>query len=426
MPRSRDLTVGYVLKRFPRLSETFVLNEILELERQGHRVEVFSLLRPPTEGRHALLAEVRARVTYLPSSSNLERIKLQEGLDARSIDLASAASDGTHPEAALFNGKSALDVATLHLKATAVALLAATRGVDHLHAHFCSDATTVALLAARLAGLPFSFTAHARDIWHTYTTPEADAAMRRAKLEAAAFVVTVSEYNRRHLAELAPRAARRIHRLYNGIDLQRFAPAPAAARPGRIVAVGRLIEKKGFADLIDACALLRRAGTAVDCRIIGDGPLHGELAARIAAHGLEGSVEIVGPKPQEALIGLVQEASLAVLPCIVSGSGDRDGLPTVLLEAMALGLPTITTTVAGGPEIVAHGKTGLLVEPGDPAGLAAAIRELLASPATMARMGQAARARAEALFSLRTNVATLAGLFADPSRQEPARLQEAV
>lgn len=425
MQRSHKLSIGYVLKRFPRLSETFILNEILELERQGHRVEVFSLLRPPPEGRHALLAQLQARVTYLPSGATLQKLRLHEGLDEQPTDLA-AISRCEPEDSALFNGKSCDDIAALHLKAMTVALLARSRGVEHLHAHFASDATTVALLAGRMSGLPYSFTAHARDIYHTYTTIAADNAMRRAKIEEAAFTVTVSDYNRNHLCRLAPAHAARIHRLYNGIDLSRFMPNPTARQPGLIVAVGRLIEKKGFADLIAACAILRRSKPEFRCRIIGDGPLHGQLQQQIERLDLGGHVEILGPQLQEKLVGLMQEASLAVLPCIVSESGDRDGLPTVLLEAMALGLPAITTTVSGGPEIVAHGETGLLVEPGDTVGLAASIEALLDSPASMARMGAAGRIRAEALFSLQANVRTLAGLFATGRRDERILLREAV
>ena len=426
MPGLHKPAIGYVLKRFPRLSETFILNEILELERQGHRVEVFSLLQPPPEGRHALLSELKARVTYLPSGSHLQKIKLRTGLDEQATDLAAMLDGAGAPVETLFHGKSAADIATLHLKAMATALLARHRGVEHLHAHFASDATTVALLAARLSGLPFSFTAHARDIYHTYTTPADDNAVRRAKITEAAFTVTVSDYNRSHLCRLAPAEAARIHMLYNGIDLSRFTPRPALSRPGLVMAVGRLIEKKGFSDLIAACALLRRSGTDFRCMIVGDGPLHGELAQQIAAADLGDRVEITGPQTQEKLIGLMQTASLAVLPCIVSGSGDRDGLPTVLLEAMALGLPVVTTTVSGGPEIVVHGETGLLVEPQDRPALAASIESLLACPDSMRRMGEAGRRRAEQLFSLKTNVAALSAMFSRAARTDFSELRQAV
>lgn len=425
MLESFPLTVGYVLKRFPRLSETFVLNEILELERQGHRVEVFSLLTPPQEERHALLTELKARVTYLPSASGLEKLKVHDGLRQESLSfgaLLDADADGDP----LFNGKSGRDIAALHLKAMAVAVLARQRGVRHLHAHFGSDATTVAQLTGRLTGLPYSFTAHARDIYHTYTTAADDNAMRRAKIAEAAFVATVSEYNRAHLARIAPAHMTRIRCLYNGIDLTRFMPRSTDRQQGLVVAVGRLIDKKGFGDLIAACGLLKRSRPGMRCRIIGDGPLRAQLEAQIDALDLNGRVEITGSIPQERLIGLMREASVAVLPCVVSESGDRDGLPTVLLEAMALALPVVTTTVSGGPEIVVHGKTGILVEPSDPIGLAASIEALLESPAAAAAMGQEGRKRAEGLFCLKRNVGVLAGLFAGGGAPAARPVLEAV
>ena len=409
MAKFGPLRIGYVLKRFPRLSETFILNEILALERQGIEVEVFSLLKPPAEQRHALLADVRARVTYLPSSGNLGRIKMLDGLAAAPVFLGDLLADADH--GALFPAKSPADVATLYLKAAAVALLARQRRVDHLHAHFGSDATTVALLSGRLSGLGYSFTAHARDIFHTYQDPVADDAMRRVKLDEARFCVTVSDYNVRRLTQIAPHA--RVRRLYNGIDLSRFTPDPAARRPELIVAVGRLIEKKGFADLIEACRLLAPERPAMRCRIIGDGPLRDDLQARIDAAGLRDRVEILGPRTQETLIGLMRQAAVITLPCVVGESGDRDGLPTVLLEGMALGQPVVTTTTSGGPEIVVQDETGQLCPPADPPGLARALGEVLADPERAHRMGTAGRRRAERLFSLDRNVATLAGHFRD-------------
>jgi colanic acid/amylovoran biosynthesis glycosyltransferase len=426
MQKPDGLTLGYVLKRFPRLSETFVLNEILELERQGHRVEIFSLLRPPQEDRHAFLCELKARITYLPSAGSISKLKLQTGLDAEPEELVSALADSGATQDPVFNDASALDAAALQFKAAAVSALAAARGVDHLHAHFTSDAATVALLASRLSRIPFSFTAHARDIYHLYKSIGSDNAMRQAKIAEAAFVATVSDYNRAHLRRIAPSHGARVRRLYNGIDLARFTPIPLERKPGRIVAVGRLIEKKGFSDLIKACAILRGNGIQFLCQIIGDGPLLGDLANQIRQSSLGDFVEIAGPQPQERLIGMVRQASIAVLPCIVSESGDRDGLPTVLLEAMALALPVVTTSVSGGPEIVAHGETGLVVEPGDPAALAASIESLFGSPLTAAKMGAAGRKRAESLFSLQANVATLAGWFQEAAGSERLMLREAV
>ncbi|PLL13608.1 colanic acid biosynthesis glycosyltransferase WcaL [Tabrizicola sp. TH137] len=392
------LRIGYVVKRFPRFSETFILNEVLALEAQGISVEVFSLLDPPDEPRHARLADLRAPVTRLA--------------DTPAPPVLPATGD-----AALFAGTPPLAAARLMAKAGRVAEAAQARGLHHLHAHFASDAASVALLAGRAAGLTFSMTAHARDIYHDYIDPQTDAAKRRAKLMAADFTVTVSDFNLRHMRTLCPEAAPRIHRLYNGIDLAAFHPAPVQrAVPGRILAIGRLVEKKGFADLIAACALLQAQGRAFDCRIIGDGPLRAPLTDQIAALGLQGKVQLLGPMPQEHLAAALEEASLVTLPCIITPDGDRDGLPTVLLEAMAKALPVVTTTVTGGPEIVADGITGLLVPPGSPAALATALGSLIDDPARAQRMGRLGRQRAESLFDLRASSATLAGLFAKAAR----------
>ena len=393
MPDPRALRIGYILKRFPRFSETFILNELLALQAQGAQVHVFSLLTPPDEPRHARLAQLGSPVTYLAKSSGTRPSAIAKG------------------DVALFAGSDEKAIASLHAKAAEVARLAKAAGITHLHAHFASDAATVALLAARIIGGTFSFTAHARDIYHTYVSPEADAAKRRAKLREAAFVVTVSDFNAAHLRALCPEAAGHIHRLYNGIDLSLFSPTLSSV-PGRILAVGRLVEKKGFSVLVKACAILQARGVAFDCQIVGDGPLQSELGLQIAELGLTHIVRLLGPMPQEDLAGVLGTAAVAVLACIITADGDRDGLPTVLLEAMGKALPVITTTVTGGPEIVAQGETGFLCPPGDATGLADALQDVLAAPFRARAMGAAGRLRAERLFDLSTNVATLAALFA--------------
>jgi glycosyltransferase involved in cell wall biosynthesis len=262
-----------------------------------------------------------------------------------------------------------------------------------------------------MLGGTFSFTAHARDIYHTYVSPAVDDAKRRAKLSEAAFVVTVSDFNAAHLRALCPEAAGRIHRLYNGIDLSLFAPAETAV-PGRIVAVGRLVEKKGFGVLVDACALLKARGLDFECRIIGDGPLQERLSSQIIGLGVADRVSLSGPMPQERLADELGTASIATLPCVITPDGDRDGLPTVLLEAMGKAIPVVTTTVTGGPEIVAEGETGLLCPPDDPKALADALERLLCDPARARTMGAAGRLRAERLFDLTTNASCLAHHFA--------------
>jgi colanic acid/amylovoran biosynthesis glycosyltransferase len=401
MPDQVPTRIGYVLKRFPRFSETFILNELLALEALGIECHIFSLLTPPDEPRHARLAKLRAPVTYLAKPATITPVSDPE-------------------DAVLFVGNDPRNVASLQAKAAEVARLARQAGITHLHAHFGSDPTTVALLAARELGGTFSYTAHARDIYHTYVSPEVDTAKRRAKLSEAAFTVTVSDCNANHLSTLCPEAAERIYRLYNGIDLTLFSPADQVVQ-GRIVAVGRLVEKKGFSVLVDACAVLRDRGMTFDCRIIGDGPLQGTLQAQIASLGLAGWVTLTGPMPQERLADELGTAAIATLPCVIAQDGDRDGLPTVLLEAMGKGIPVVTTTVTGGPEIVADDETGLLCRPGDPVALADALEALLNDPNRARAMGIAGRRRAEQLFDLSKNALRLSGHFSRMSKPKATR-----
>ncbi len=406
------LRVGYVLNRFPRLTQTFVLNEILELERQGIEVEVFSLLRPPPELRHPALDDLAARVTYLPGLDQAAGLLFGEGLEDRPRPVLSELG-GAPVDAAgdpLFAGASAATVARLEIAAASLSLLARARGIRHLHAHFGTDQTTAALLAARLGGCGFSWTAHARDLFLSFGGGAADREMRRTKLREARFVVAVSEYNRRLLADLAPEHAAKIHCIRNGIDLSRIRPADAVP-PREILAVGRLVEKKGFADLVDACARLAADGADFRCHIVGEGPLEAALRARIRACGLEDRVRLIGARPQPEVFLAMRRAGMLVLPCAVAGNGDRDGLPTVLIEAMAHGLPVVSCPVTGVPEIVEDGVTGLLAPSRDPGALARAMGRLIADPAGAAAMGRAGRLRAERLFDLGHNVARLAAHF---------------
>lgn len=422
------MKVGYVLKRFPRLTETFILNEILELERQGVDIEIFSLLRPPAEARHALLASLRASVTYVPCTQAMAAWRVEVATGGRAPegrDVVELLDRDETPFANLFPGKSAERVGRLCLAATTIAALASQRGVGHLHAHFGSDATSVALLAGRLSGLPFSFTAHARDIYHTYVDPTVDAELRRRKMAEAAFVATVSDYNLRHLQGLAGTgSATRIHRIYNGIDLRRIRPPTTERDADRFLSVGRLVEKKGFSDLIEACRLLRDNGASFRCDIIGEGPLRPVLERQIAEANLT-EVRLRGAVPQEEVLSAMATATALVLPCVVTTSGDRDGLPTVLSEALAAGLPAISTTVSGGPEVVDAGRTGLLVAPDDAPSLAVAMQSLLADPELRRRLGEAGRAKAEREFDLVRNVGTLRALFQDAAGGGPIRLREA-
>jgi colanic acid/amylovoran biosynthesis glycosyltransferase len=395
-------TVGYVLKRFPSLSQTFILNEILELEREGVALEIFSLLEPNDALRHDMIRHVRGPVTYLPHDFAAREWMIRE----------ERCRDGTVRERRfeeLVPGEEGVKASSLRLKAVALAALAPLRGVRHLHAHFGTAATTVAMLAGQLTGIPYSFTAHAKDIYHE----SVDRALLTQKIRRANFVVTVSDYNRQHLAAVAGEAlAGKILRLYNGIDLTRFRPDPAIEREASLIlAVGRLVEKKGLVHLVHACRLLADWKSSFRCLIVGDGPERPSLSERIGALGLNDRVILMGAHTQEWLLETLKRATMLVLPSVVSAAGDRDGLPTVLLEALGVGLPAISTAVAGIPEIIDHEETGLLVPPADPERLARAIQALLTRPALRQRLGRQGRSRAEDAFDIRKNAAVLRDLF---------------
>ncbi|HMC26370.1 MAG TPA: glycosyltransferase family 4 protein [Verrucomicrobiae bacterium] len=397
--------IGYVLKRFPRLSETFILNELLQLERLGTPLQIYSLVDVAEEEsnrpRHKLVQELKSEVTYLPARQPLKKWHVKQG----------RFNEGEFSKHVLkeISGGEVPPESILLLQAAVIGCLARSQGVDHLHAHFASDAATVAMLAARLTGLPFSFTAHAKDIFHS----EVNLDLLRQKMSEARFVVTVSEFNRKHLLDLTKeKCAEKIIRLYNGIDLERFKPNTTRKEPFDVIlAVGRLQEKKGLRDLITACRLLADSGQEFRCEIVGDGPEEESIGQHIQKLGLEDRVRLAGAQPQERVIESFGRATVFVLPCVVAANGDRDALPTALLEAMAAGLPVVSTRLVGIPEIVEHGQTGLLVPPGDPDELSRAIVQILRDSKLQQAFGQAGRARAEQFFDVRENVRKLRGLF---------------
>lgn len=293
-----DMRVGYVTKMFPRFSETFVLTELLQLERLGYEVEIFSL-RPPADGRfHAKLADLRAPVTYLTSS----------GIRAADLWSEFAATDeldelGPHLDELLrIDYRSAL-------QAVQLARHCRRLGLTHLHAHFASAGTTVARVAARIAGISYGFTAHAKDIYC-----EVDQDDLRRKLRDAVDVVTVSDFNRDYLTSEFGADADRVRRVYNGLDLDAFEFSDPSERSATIAAVGRLVEKKGFDVLLDALALLLADGHQVDLVLIGSGVLEGALRAQAERLGLADRVTMLGGLPQHRVAEVVANAAVFAAP----------------------------------------------------------------------------------------------------------------
>ncbi len=399
--------IGYVVKRYPRYSETFIVNEILAHEAAGLEVEIFAL-RPPNDSHFQdLISQVRAPVHYLPAKG----IKISEFWET-----LSEAGELVPKLWATLNKARHEDPHDIY-QAVLLAREAQARGIGHLHAHFATLATTVAHFAAEFAGIPYSFTAHAKDIFHE----DVQAERINQYLKSAASVVTVSDYNVEYLRSHYGNAASGLQRIYNGLDLERFPYSAPRGDAPFIIAVGRLVEKKGFADLIDACSILAAQGLQFRCEIVGAGPLESELREQVARLGLQNAVELVGPLPQRDVVERVKEAAVFAAPCVIGEDGNRDGLPTVLLEAMALGTPCISTDVTGIPEVLRDGETGLMVPQHDPAALAKAMAELVWSEEQRARLAHNARQLIEAEFDVRKNSARLRELFIG-TQHETAKL----
>lgn len=389
---------------YPRFSETFILNEVLALEELGTELEIFSL-RPPADGRfHESLAEVRAPVTYLPHHLRADALWRTLRLHRPALPRL-----GDHLDELL---TAAPDDA---LAAVEIAVAARAHGLTHLHAHFGSVAATVARLAALLADVGYSFTAHAKDIFHD----DVEHQELRRKLADARAVVTVSDYNLDHLRNLFGADADTVTRVYNGLDLHRFVRHPLSGRPPVISAVGRLVEKKGFADLLDAVALLAAERPEVRLEVVGTGPEEAALRAQVDRLGLNGRVDLLGALPQAQVREVVRRSAVFAAPCVVGADGNRDGLPTVLLEALAAGTPAVATPVTGIPEAIRDEQTGLLVPESDPSALAQALARLLDDPVLGERLADAGRLLVEEEFDVRRNARLLRDLFARCSLPRP-------
>jgi glycosyltransferase involved in cell wall biosynthesis len=397
------MRVGYVLKMYPRFSETFVVTELLAHERSGLDLRIFSL-RAPSDGRfHECLARVRAPVTYLKSAGP----KADDLWD--SLRLAASEFPETWQVLHASPGVDARDAA----QAVELALAVRTHGITHLHAHFASVSTTVARLAAALVRISYSITAHAKDIFHESVDPT----VLDSKLAEAAFCVTVSEYNDCFLREKYGKSADGVKLIYNGLDLDEFRFVPGPRTGQNILAIGRLVEKKGFDVLIDACAELRRRGRSFTCEIVGSGAVESALRAQIERLGLGDFVQLSGPASRDQIVERIGSASVFAAPCVVGKDGNRDGLPTVLLEAMALGTPCVSTPVTGIPEIVHHDETGLLVPERDAIALADALDRLLSNPDCGRRLAVAARALMEDRFDIHSNTLRMRRAFSRAQAQ---------
>ncbi|MEZ6129238.1 MAG: glycosyltransferase family 4 protein [Planctomycetaceae bacterium] len=407
---SNPRKVGYVVKRYPRFSETFVVNEILAHEAAGLPLEIFSL-RPPVDTHFQdLISRVRSPLTYLSCG----RVKANELWDA--LNRCAAMYPRTFAAMDGLQGEDSLDVYC----GLQLAIEVEQRGIGHLHAHFATSAAAVARIAARLAGITYSMTAHAKDIFHDSVRAE-DLA---ARIHDAAATVTVSDFNLHFLTNSFPHCRDRIVRIYNGMHLNDFLFQPPVDRPARIVAVGRFVEKKGFTDLIDACAVLRDRRINFECVLVGSGDLEQSLANQILRLQLSDHVAMAGPCPQREVKQLIYDSAVMAAPCVLGEDGNRDGLPTVLLEAMALGTPCVSTDVTGIPEVLRHNETGLLVAQNAPEHLADALQQMLQDTDLRIRLSTAARLLIEREFDVVRNTEQLRAMFHESAGSAPQSWQE--
>ena len=422
MNGARAGRVALVLKGYPRLSEAFIAQEIAALERRGLECLIVSLRHPTDRRRHPVHAEIRAPLLYLPEYLVQEPLRVLRAwrrvrrwpsyAAARALWLADLRRDPTPNRIRRF-GQALVLAAEL------------PQDVARLHVHFLHTPASVTRYSALLRALPWSGSAHAKDIW---TTPEWE---KREKLAACAWLVTCTAANRAHLAALAPPG--RVELVYHGIDLARF-PAPAAPRPARdgrdaadpvtLLSVGRLVEKKGTDVLLEALARLPRE---LHWRLVhaGGGPLRATLLQRARALGIAERIAWRGALAQDALLAEYRAADLFVLASRIARDGDRDGLPNVLVEAQSQGLACVSTAVSAIPELIDDNKTGVLVPPEAPDALAVALGALIGDPARRAALGAAGQARVAAHFRLETNLERLAAKFGLPAARDAAAARAA-
>ncbi len=402
-PEGGPLTVAYVMSRFPKLTETFILAELLAMDRAGVRVELHPLLRQRGEPVQPDAAPWVERAHYLPFlSPEILRTQAWYLRDRRRRRrYLRAFADmliGTWRSPNFLLGGLGIFPKVAHM-----ARQMRAEGVDHVHCHFASHPALAGFLIRRLAGIPYSFTAHGSDL-------HVDRTMLPEKVREAAFVVTISQDNRRLIESTAGGAAvGKVEVIHCGVDPSRLAPVERRSDgPLRIVAVGTLHEVKGQVHLIEACRRLAEAGVAFTCRFIGDGPDRAQLAARIDQLGLMDRVQLPGRMTSDAVAAELAAADVLVAPSVPTRGGKREGIPVVLMEAMATGLPVVASRLSGIPELVTDEADGLLVPPGDDAALAAALGRLARDPALRRRLGACGRETILAGFDVDANARALA------------------
>jgi colanic acid/amylovoran biosynthesis glycosyltransferase len=418
------VSFAYLFERFPSFVQTFVYREAVEMLRQGMDPWLVSIRRPDDPGELAESLDVD--IFYAPEEKRLRA----------EVDSARAAGRLSWTAARAIPKQRNEPDAQRMFEAIWLAPHLKEKGIRHVHAHFGGLAARTAWWLRKLFGFRYSFTGHANDIFCETGFPVSN----RDLVRGAEFVVTETDYARRWMEQKHPRAKGKVFRVFNGIEIDGFpAPAPDAGVPS-VISIGRSVEKKGFGDLIEACRLLRARGVAFTCDIVGGGPLEETLQAQIDRDGVGDTVRLLGPRPQSELRCRLAKARVFALPCVPEEDGGSDNLPTVIMEAMACGVPVISTAIAGVPEMVVDGQEGLLVTTKNPPALAAALEKLLGDPLLAAQMGARGRESARAKFAVGNTTRALKHLLvkrggitppaaakkADPELPMPSFLDQAL
>lgn len=406
----------YIVSRFPNVSTTFIANEMTALTELGADIRIAAVWRSLDGEPHAIERPFLDRVLR----PNIRDPRVWGTALAQLIRRPSLFGVIVR----LIAGHTVSVWALLKLlvnlpKGLAIGAWARQHHIDHIHAHFLTAPTAVALIASKVAGIPFTVTVHAFDLFDD--SPRNRNGAVRYKLESAACVVCISEYNRAYLHRRYGRLARHLPDasedkrtvVYNGIDLSLFTPPPTRRRIPRaahILSNGSLIAKKGHDVLIRAVARLHADGYPVTLEIIGRGALENDLRALVDALGLAHAVTFAGIMSQERLVERCHAADIFALACVIAPDGDRDGIPTVLIEALATELPSVSTNISGIPEVIIDGETGRCTEP-TPDAIADAIQSLVDAPEHAARMAQRGREHVTARFDRRINARQLADVF---------------
>ena len=425
-------TIAYVLKGYPRLTDTFITSEVYRMEQQGLRLRVI-VLRPCTEPVPSdLLEKIAAKPVYMPAVTSMKKASLRQwlSLNLKHFMPSLRRMFRRHPLGVLRAAGAALAQAARarkelwswprkvygkeFLQAVMLAEMLEQAGdVRHVHGHYCHGATTVTWLASMITKLPFSFTAHAKDIYLPSLNP---AGLLRRKMDAAQFVITCTDANRDYLEGLGSNTP--VYCIYHGLNaefcnIMKEQPARRASNGHfSVLGVGRLIPKKGFDVLVQACAMLHQKGVPFEAKIVAEGGEHEEEIRRlITTNGLEDNVFLPGPMSQAQLYREYENASAFCLPCRVLENGDRDGIPNVLMEAMAVGVPVVTTPISGIPELIHDGVNGLLVPSEDAGALANAFLRLIHDQQLAADLSRNGQQTIETQFNGDKFAAYMANLF---------------